>query len=158
MDPFLEKSRFELSEMIALIPKMQAAVAHGLATHFEGLQTTDEAHIQERLQALKKAIAILEPKYVFDILFVLSHEGTRLFFNDLKAILAHVNANTLSDRLKKLEKANVVKRTVYPHTRPVRVSYSLTDFGHGIFRLLLPTLVYTAYHDDLTSSRNAKIK
>lgn len=145
--PF-EKKREELKQMIDLIPKMQESVQNGLRKHFEGLGNHERGMIKDELQSLRKAIEILESKYVLDIIFVLSKEGERFFFNELKSMLSYVNVGTLSKRLKELEKNKVIERKVYPNERPIRVSYNLTKMGYGIFYLLLPLLVYVTYFDD----------
>lgn len=144
----LEKKKEELKEMIELIPKMQEVVRNGLKKHFQGLNTYNKGSIEFELHSLRRAIEILDSKYVLDIIFVLSREGKSFFFNELKSMLSHVNVGTLSKRLKELEKDNVIDRKVYPNERPIRVSYSLTQMGYGMFYLLLPILVYITYIDE----------
>ena len=144
----LEKKKEELKEMIELIPKMQESVRNGLKKHFKGLNTHIQDSIESELHSLRKAIEILDSKYVLDIIFVLSREGESFFFNELKSILTHVNVGTLSKRLKELEKDKVINRKVYANERPIRVSYSLTKMGYGMFYLLLPMLVYVTYIDE----------
>ena len=144
----LEKKKEELKEMIELIPKMQESVRNGLKKHFQGLNKQNKGSIEFELHSLRKAIEILDSKYVLDIIFVLSREGESFFFNELKSMLSHVNVGTLSKRLKELEKDKVIDRKVYPNERPIRVSYSLTKMGYGMFYLLLPMLVYVTYIDE----------
>jgi DNA-binding HxlR family transcriptional regulator len=43
----------------------------------------------------------------------------------------------------------VVERHIFPQERPIRVSYNLSEFGYGIFRLLLPLLVFISYYEKL---------
>jgi DNA-binding HxlR family transcriptional regulator len=146
----LEKKKEELKEMIELIPKMQEVVQKGLKKHFNGLTNHDRWQIKDELQSLRKAIDILDSKYVLDIIFILSREDEVLYFNEIKSILSHVNVGTLSKRLKELEKDAIIERIVYPNERPIRVSYNLTKMGYGIFYLLLPMLVYVSYYDEFS--------
>ena len=149
MEPEIEKTKHELAEMLKLIPQMQKAVQNGLKAHFNGLQDFDHKVIPQKLEPLRKGIDILDPKFTLDIIFCLSQENKSLYFNELKHMLPYVNATTLSDRLKKLEKNGVVERHIFPQERPIRVSYNLSEFGHGIFRLLLPLLVFTSYSEKI---------
>lgn len=48
-------------------------------------------------------------------------------------MIPHLSDRMLVERLKELELAGVVKRTVYPET-PVRVEYELTQQGQELLR------------------------
>jgi DNA-binding HxlR family transcriptional regulator len=52
----------------------------------------------------------------------------RCRFSDISEAIPGLSDRLLSERLKELEAANVVTRTVYPET-PVRITYSLTPKG-----------------------------
>ena len=67
---------------------------------------------------------------------------SRSAFYKWKAKYGGLDVNQLK-RLKELEKDKVIDRKVYANERPIRVSYSLTKMGYGMFYLLLPMLVYT---------------
>ncbi len=60
-------------------------------------------------------------------LVVLKNMSTKepIRFNDLKKALPGISNTVLSDRLKDLEKANLISKKVYAEI-PVRVEYSLT--------------------------------
>ena len=49
-------------------------------------------------------------------------------FRDLQQYIPALSDRLLSEHLKELEQAGIVRRTVYPET-PVRVEYSLTERG-----------------------------
>lgn len=49
-------------------------------------------------------------------------------FSDLSETVPGLSDRMLAERLKELEAAGIVRRTVFPET-PVRVEYSLTDKG-----------------------------
>ena len=48
---------------------------------------------------------------------------------------------TLTNRLCLLEKTKLVKHTIY-NTRPIRMSYELTEFGNGVGDLIIPLIYY----------------
>lgn len=52
-------------------------------------------------------------------------------FSDLGAVIPQISDRLLSDRLKELEAAGIVTRTVTPST-PVRIDYGLTDRGQDL--------------------------
>lgn len=47
-----------------------------------------------------------------------------------------INSRTLTNRLKKLETNDIVKRTVFPHEMPPHVEYSLTKKGEDLSEVL----------------------
>ncbi len=143
-----ERKKEEMKDMIELIPRMQEAVRSGLKKHFKGLEINNKWQLKGELETLRKAIEILDSKYVLDIIFILSREGEVLYFNEIKSNLSYINVGTLSKRLKESEKNGIIERKIYPNERPIRVSYNLTKMGYGIFYLLLPMLVYITYFDE----------
>lgn len=56
-------------------------------------------------------------------------------FSQLERSLVGISPKTLSERLKKLEEANVLTRTCYPEVPP-RVEYMLTDKGHALIPVI----------------------
>lgn len=66
-----------------------------------------------------------------------NHKKTR--FNEIMAYLQKVSPKTLSDRLKELEKAGLIKRQAFAEIPP-RVEYSLTQDGKEVMGLLMPLL------------------
>ncbi len=59
-----------------------------------------------------------------------------LRYNELRSSMPHITERTLSLQLKDLEADGIVKRTVYTTKPPLRVEYSLTDFGKTLLPLL----------------------
>ena len=59
-----------------------------------------------------------------------------LRYNELRKEMPTVTERTLSLQLKTLEEDGVVKRKVYTSTPPLKVEYSLTEFG----KTLIPTI------------------
>ncbi|WP_088105725.1 winged helix-turn-helix transcriptional regulator [Halalkalibacter urbisdiaboli] len=52
-------------------------------------------------------------------------------FKDIKSQIPEMSDRILTERMKELESANIVERTVYPE-KPVRIEYSLTDKGMAL--------------------------
>ncbi|GMA51038.1 transcriptional regulator [Alicyclobacillus contaminans] len=52
-------------------------------------------------------------------------------FSEIAEVIPHLSDRMLVERLKELENAGIVKRTVYPET-PVRIEYHLTEKGREL--------------------------
>jgi DNA-binding HxlR family transcriptional regulator len=52
-------------------------------------------------------------------------------FGDISEMIPQMSDRMLVERLKELENAGIVKRTVYPET-PVRIEYELTEKGKDL--------------------------
>ena len=61
--------------------------------------------------------------------------GGRKRFGELKKLMPDTTEKMLSIQLKKLEKAGLVQRDVFPEV-PLRVEYSLTSFGESLIPVL----------------------
>ena len=72
-------------------------------------------------------MGIIGGKWKTVILFHLM-EGT-LRYNELRKQMPTVTERTLSLQLKTLEEDGIIKRKVYTSKPPLKVEYSLTDFG-----------------------------
>lgn len=68
------------------------------------------------------------------ILYHLKDEPKR--YNELRKELLSVTEMTLSLQLKQLEKDGLVSREVYGKKPPIKVVYSLTDFGKSFVPVL----------------------
>ncbi len=76
------------------------------------------------------AMSMLEGKWKFAILYVLSARGT-LRFKELERAIPEISTRMLTKDLKHLEQKGIVKRQAYA-TVPPKVEYSLTDIGQSI--------------------------
>ncbi len=82
---------------------------------------------------VERAFSLLGRKWASLIIHVLS-DGP-LYFCELERAIPSVSARMLTERVKDLESAGIVSRTVYTGT-PVRVSYQLSEKG----RALIPVM------------------
>lgn len=62
--------------------------------------------------------------------------GKKLRYNKLRKEMPTVTERTLSLQLKTLEKDGIIKRKVYTSKPPLKVEYSLTDFGKTLIPLI----------------------
>jgi DNA-binding HxlR family transcriptional regulator len=76
------------------------------------------------------AMSVLEGKWKFAILYVLSSRGT-LRFKELERAIPEISTRMLTKDLKHLEEKGILRREAYP-TIPPKVEYSLTDIGRSI--------------------------
>jgi DNA-binding HxlR family transcriptional regulator len=78
---------------------------------------------------VRRAMGVLGSKWALLIVRDLL-EGPRRF-NELLAGIEGISAKVLADRVRELEAANVLHRTVHPEM-PVRVVYELTPLGQNL--------------------------
>lgn len=80
------------------------------------------------------AMGIIGGKWKTAILYNL--KSSTLRYNELRKKMPTVTERTLSLQLKTLEKDGIIKRKVYTSKPPLKVEYSLTEFG----KTLIPVL------------------
>ncbi len=85
-------------------------------------------------EGVVKAHRVMCKKWTLLIIGLLQMQNPRRF-NDMLGQLAGISTKTLSERLKELEKTNIIRRKVYPEVPP-KVEYSLTDNGHELAKSL----------------------
>lgn len=73
-------------------------------------------------------------KWKMVILYHLKNGARR--YNELRKTMPMVTERTLSIQLKQLEEDGIVKREVFVTKPPLKVEYSLTDFGKTLIPLL----------------------
>ncbi|MED4018172.1 helix-turn-helix domain-containing protein [Sutcliffiella cohnii] len=73
----------------------------------------------------EKAISLLSQRWTALVVYQLLHGKQR--FSEIQSSIG-ISGKVLSDRLKELEKQDIVKREVIPVT-PVIIEYSLTEKG-----------------------------
>ena len=79
-------------------------------------------------------MGIIGGKWKTVILFHLMSEKLR--YNELRKSMPTVTERTLSLQLKALEEDGLIKRKVYTSKPPLKVEYSLTDFGKTLIPLI----------------------
>ncbi|KLU15753.1 MULTISPECIES: winged helix-turn-helix transcriptional regulator [Xenorhabdus] len=75
------------------------------------------------------AMDLIGGKWKGVILYYLKDKNKR--FSELKKDIPHITEMTLSIQLKKLERDGLILREVYGDKPPIKVIYSLTDFGES---------------------------
>lgn len=63
----------------------------------------------------------------------------KIRYSDIRDILGEINSKVLSDRLKELEEAGLIKREAYAEIPP-RVEYSLTYDGEALRKAIVPLM------------------
>jgi len=71
----------------------------------------------------------------WNVLIVRVLQGGPARYTELREGLPQISDAMLSERLKELEGADIVRRDVAPST-PVRISYQLTDRGRDLARVM----------------------
>ncbi len=94
-------------------------------------------------------MGIIGGKWKTVILFHLIEKTLR--YNELRKEMPLVTERTLSLQLKTLEDDGVIKRKVYTSKPPLKVEYSLTDFG----KTLIPLIQSIADWGDLVVEKYA---
>jgi len=79
-------------------------------------------------------MGIIGGKWKTVILYYLTENTLR--YNELRKKMPTVTERTLSLQLKTLEEEGVVKRKVYTSKPPLKVEYSLTEFGTTLIPLI----------------------
>lgn len=76
----------------------------------------------------------------------------KLRYNELRKCMPTVTERTLSLQLKALEEDGLIKRKAYTSKPPLKVEYSLTDFG----RTLIPLIQSIADWGDSVVEKSSK--
>ncbi|MCI4318960.1 MAG: helix-turn-helix transcriptional regulator [Thermoplasmata archaeon] len=99
--------------------------------------------VQDPIAAAQADLRIVRSifgKWSADVLLVL-HSVPAVGFEQLRRSLPKISPRVLSLKLKELEHAGMVERTIID-SRPPRVSYSLTERGWTVTWLAQPILLY----------------
>ena len=153
MEKIIKELSIVWKEMGEQIPLMRKAVRNGLRKDIETF-VHDDAHIQQELEWLKNGLNFLQKKWTMDLIYIIRIKG-KPFFNDIRRALPNINSRTLTTRLKEFEENHVVIRTV-SNTQPIRVSYTLTKLGEGVYELLLPLLIFFALEKNKIDQKKKK--
>ncbi len=128
--------------MYALIPQMRKVVNKALEIDIRTFEHGTPRQQRER-KVFRHHFDFLRKKWVFDLLYEI-HLLKNPFYADIQKFLSEINSRTLSQRLTELQTLNMISRNVTEH-KPPRVFYTLTDYGLGIYELLIPLLSFIAH-------------
>lgn len=115
---------------------------------------TELYKIDEKLYPCTTSITMdyIGGKWKMVILYHLK-DGTRRY-NELRKTMPMVTERTLSLQLKQLEDDGIIKREVHTVKPPLKVEYSMTDFG----KTLIPLLDMIAdWGKTIVTGKNAKV-
>jgi len=132
------------SELVDLLPVIQETVLGCLEKELN-LFKHDRTRMYAEREGIMRFFRFLQRKWALDVIYVLLIRGG-LHFNELRRVLEGVSSRTLTDRLTELEEKGIVTRTVL-QDKPVKVVYSLTDYGKGLAALFVPALFYGLSYD-----------
>jgi DNA-binding HxlR family transcriptional regulator len=99
----------------------------------------------EMIARTHQALAILQPKWAVDLLFLIAsgiRRHARLVDNR-----AGLSKKVLTATLRSLERHGIVQRCVYPDI-PVRVEYSLTQLGWDLTEVLMNLHDWVVDHEE----------
>lgn len=77
---------------------------------------------------MARSLSLIANKWAPPILYHLHRVGGPLRFGELRRLIPGITQKELTKRLRDLEQAGVISRTVFPEVPP-RVNYELTTFG-----------------------------
>lgn len=95
--------------------------------------------------AIERGMRLIGGKWTGSIIYHLKDEPVR--FNDLCRMLGGASRKMVDQRLKELENNGMVLRSVID-TRPIAVTYSLTEFGRSALDILEQLRVWSESHSD----------
>ena len=103
---------------------------------------------------IRDVMALASDKWSILIVLYLGYYPV-LRFNELKKKVYGISSKVLSERLKMLEADGYLSRELYPEV-PIRVEYSLTDFGHSYLQKLLELTEWVQTYSDQVITNRAK--
>jgi DNA-binding HxlR family transcriptional regulator len=131
------------SKLIDLLPVIQETALECLERELN-LYKHDRSRMFMEREGIMRFFRLLQRKWTLDIIYVLLIQG-ELHFNEIRRTLEGISSRTLTDRLSELEERGIITRTVL-QDKPVKVIYSLTDYGKGLAALFVPVLFYGLSH------------
>ena len=115
-----------------------------IQTNEKGQKKAVEPCFQPR--AIERGMRIIGGKWTGSILWHLKDEPVR--FNDLARQLSGASKKVIADRLKEMENNQLITRTVIS-TRPIAVTYEITDFGHTALEFLEKLKEWVEKHNNI---------
>lgn len=85
-------------------------------------------------------IEFITKKWIIQIIWELeTYKGSN--FNELKRAIKGISSNILSDRLKEMERHNIISRIVQ-NTHPPKVLYKLSEKGRGFVEIMTLLILF----------------
>ena len=128
-------------DILAEIPKLRIMLRAAFrkdqefTVHGKIIQKMERDVIRERLDMLRK-------KWIMDILYFVRLKENP-YFADIQKGLEGINSRTLTNRLQELDELGMLNRIVQTG-KPIRVFYELTDYGSGVYELLMLLNIFIA--------------
>lgn len=97
-------------------------------------QIHDPKQCKAQLLPVRDALEFLSGKWKLPIIIALSFGNKR--FKEMATEIEGITDKMLSKELRDLEQNQLVKRTVYDSV-PVKVEYSLTDYGSSLDKVIM---------------------
>ncbi|UYP44748.1 hypothetical protein NEF87_001033 [Candidatus Lokiarchaeum ossiferum] len=142
-DENLEETKNDLlkrfASPISQISILQKEMMQAISQEIHEFPHSDKLKSLE-LDIFKQVGEIFTGKWMVEIIYALVRLGNP-FFNDLKQEIQGIGSRILTDRLRFLENQQVVERKIF-ETSPVRVNYTLTNFGWGYVSLMQAIVLF----------------
>jgi DNA-binding HxlR family transcriptional regulator len=90
-------------------------------------------------------MGVISKKWALLIITIIGNFGT-LRYSELEQKMDGISPKTLSDRLKELEKARLIRRETFSEIPP-RVEYTLTQEGQELRDALVPLITWASSRD-----------
>lgn len=137
----VENTELQLAfdEIRSLSTQLRKAVHNYLQIEVKLFEHGKQRQTQER-EYLRKTFNFLRKKWIYDVIYFI-HLQKKPYYADLQKFLPEINPRSLSQRLDELQDLLIIKRNI-EQGKPVRVFYTLTEYGKGIFELLIPLLMF----------------
>ena len=126
-------------ELIELIPLIQEAAITGLRRDRFNFVYNRE-RIRRKARWYKQIFSFIQGKWNIEVFYTIAMYS-KCGFNQIKKALPRISSRSLSNRLQFLEEKGLILRTVRDE-RPLRVDYTLSDFGKESTALLVPFMIY----------------
>lgn len=95
--------------------------------------------------SIEGIMGIISKKWALLIIMIMGNFG-RLRYSELEQKMSGISPKTLSDRLKELESAGLIKRETFAEIPP-RVEYTLTHEGLELREALEPLITWASSRD-----------
>ncbi len=95
--------------------------------------------------SIEGIMGILSKKWALLIISAIGN-NQKLRYNEIEKKLGEISSKTLSDRLKELENASLIKKELFAEVPP-RVEYSLTKHGIELRNAIMPLMRWASLRD-----------